>query len=91
MPEKNNEIKITFPEDLKEVTGIINVKGIADKKFKYVEIQMDLNGWEKANNVENWDYNLDTSKLEEGLHTVYARAYDNNYSKIKAIRINVKK
>ena len=88
--EKQDDIKIIYPKDLEEIQGIIKIEGIADENFKFVEVQVDLNGWEKASGVKNWNYLFDASNLEQGLHTVYARASDNiKYSKVKAVRINI--
>ncbi len=89
--EKTDEINIIYPQDLEEVQGTVNIKGKADKNFKFIEVQVDLNGWNKASGIENWNYLLDTSKLNSGIHTVYIRASDNiRYSKVKVIRINIK-
>ena len=88
--EKEEEIKIIYPRDLEEVKGLINITGEANKNFKFVEVQVDLNGWKKASGVTKWNYLLDSSNLESGSHVIYARASDNTkYSKIKAVRIRI--
>ena len=89
--ERADEINIIYPRDLEEVQRTINIKGKANPSFKFVEVQVDLNGWNKVSGTENWNYLLDTSKLSPGIHTVYIRASDNaKYSKVKAVRINIK-
>ena len=88
--EEEDEIKITYPRDLDEVKGLVNVAGKADKNFEFVELQIDLKGWEKASGVVNWNYSFDSSNLNPGIHVIYARASDNiRYTKIKAVRIKV--
>lgn len=89
--QKQEDVKIIYPKDLQEVKEIINVQGISNN-FESVEVQVDLNGWKKATGLNNWNYLLDTSELEPGLHTIYARAFNKtSTSKTKAVRIKVNK
>jgi hypothetical protein len=86
--EKEDDISIVYPKDLEEVNEIVNITGKANKNFKFVEAQIDLNGWRKASGVINWNYLLNSSNLEPGIHVIYARASDGiKYSKTKAVRI----
>ncbi|MEK6835012.1 MAG: hypothetical protein AABX61_01990 [Nanoarchaeota archaeon] len=87
----NDEITITYPQDLQNVNGIIKVEGMANEKFKSIEVKINLNEWQRAEGVKNWVYTLDTINLKNGLNIIYARGNDGiNYSKIKAVRINIK-
>lgn len=88
---KNDEITITYPQDLENINNIIKVKGTANEKFKFIEVKINLDEWQKAEGVENWVYTLDTNKLKNGLNIIYVRGNDGiNYSKIKAVRINIR-
>lgn len=85
-----DEIKIIYPRDMQEVSGNINIYGMASKKFSQIEIKVDFDSWQQANNIENWNFNLDTTKLSDGLHIIYVRGYSNEYSNNKVVRIIVK-
>jgi len=84
---KQDELKIISPKDLEKVNGIINVKGYADEKFDLVELRIDLNEWKKLDGIKSWDYLLDASKLNKGTHTIYIKASNKDYNKVKAVRI----
>jgi len=86
----DNVITIMYPIDRQFVSDKIIIRGLS-KDMKYIEIQIDLDGWKKVNGVNEWYYNIDTNNLENGQHVVYIRGYDGtSYSKVKAVRINVK-
>jgi hypothetical protein len=92
MPPVPPEIEITFPKDNEEVFGIINIKGWAgagDSRVNIldIEIKIDNGDWLSAR-VEfhntsypqiNWSFELDSTKLLNGTHTIYARTIDDEY------------
>lgn len=86
---KEDTITILSPLDKEDVSNIIIIRGTSSN-LQYVELQIDLNGWNKVNGVSEWYYNLDTRELENGDHVIYIRGYDGEkFTKIKAVRINV--
>jgi hypothetical protein len=87
--QKQDELKIIYPKDLENVNGAIEIRGVAEENFDLIEIQIDLNGWNKAQGVKKWNYFLETSDLEKGIHTIYVRASNKDHNKIKAVRIKI--
>jgi len=89
-------IEITEPENGSVVKGSIIIKGKAwdedgNETLQKVEIRIDDGEWRNATGTLNWTYNLDTKKLKNGNHTIYARSYDGkDYSNIDSITIEVK-
>jgi len=75
--------------------GGIVIKGKAwdidgNETLQKVEIKIDDGEWKNVTGIFNWAYTLDTKKLENGNHTIYARSYDGkNYSNIVSIKIEV--
>ncbi len=79
-------IQITYPDNGSTVSGSIKVEGVAsdtDGSVTLVEMKIDDGIWQIANGTTSWNYDIDTTKLSDGNHVIYARAYDGkNYSKI---------
>ena len=73
---------ITNPQINQRVPGNLNIVGtcIDDDAVGYVEIVLDGNEERpiRAEGTEFWSYYLDTSKLEEGLHTIAVTGIDIN-------------
>ena len=80
-----SDLIINYPNDLEEVSGVINVNGKANPNYKEIYYRIDLSEWELANGVSKWNFDLDTTKLSKGLHVIYVKAED----KVKAVRIKV--
>ncbi|UCE36873.1 MAG: hypothetical protein JSW00_15410 [Thermoplasmata archaeon] len=62
-----------------EVSGTITIQGTAsdvDGEITKVEIQIDNGEWEEIEGTSDWSYELDTTKLENGEHTIRIRVYD---------------
>ena len=87
---------ITYPTNGTTVNGIVTIQGSAsdedgDETIQKVEVKIDNGKWLIATGTLNWAYTLDTTKLENGNHTIYARSYDGKeYSKIASITVEVK-
>lgn len=74
-------VSISSPSSGQTVSGTLDVEGNAhdpdgDNELVRVEVQIDDEGWEDATGTTDWTYDLDTSPLSEGTHTVHARSYD---------------
>jgi hypothetical protein len=74
------EVTITSPLDNEVVSGIIIVRGKAyDPLYAIlrVELKIDPGGvWVDATGTRSWTYRLDTTKLSDGTHEIYVRAYN---------------
>ncbi len=75
-------IMIDYPTHLSTVKGIINIYGNASSdngQIQQVEIQFD--GGENItvfNGSANWSYNWDTKTVNNTIHSISVRCYDNN-------------
>jgi hypothetical protein len=72
-------VVFSTPEDNERVSGVIIVKGAAvdpDGDIQKVEIKIDDGRWETADGKETWTYELDTTSLVDGEHTITVRAFD---------------
>ena len=78
-----DDLKITYPSDLQEVSGIITVRGEASDKYDKIYYRIDLDDWKEANGISKWSFILDTTKLSKDLHVIYIKAGE----KTKAVRI----
>jgi len=86
---KEDTITILSPLDKENVSNITIIRGTSNN-LQYVELQVDLNGWNRVNGVNEWYYSLNTKELENGNHVIYVRGFDGEkFTKIKAVRIKV--
>ena len=86
-------IEIEYPHNNSIVNGTIEIKGkaVSDKPIEKIEIKIDFSSWITINGGEEWSYLWDTTKVSNGLHTIYARGYNGySYSNIKSIQVTVK-
>jgi cyclophilin family peptidyl-prolyl cis-trans isomerase len=86
-------IIVTYTPSLEDVSDTITISGLAfdmDGDVEKVEIKIDDGSWKPANGSTNWNYELDTTKLSDGEHTIKVRVYDGEfYSDESSIKINV--
>lgn len=91
-------VNITYPTEGQTVNGTITIDGTAnDPEYLgcIVEIKIDAGSWQLAGTFDYmpyaiWFYEWNTTTVPNGLHTIYARAYDGlNYSGIKAVNVYV--
>ncbi|UCE36017.1 MAG: hypothetical protein JSW00_10685 [Thermoplasmata archaeon] len=62
-----------------KVSGTITIEGTAsdeDGDITQVEIQIDSGSWEEAEGKTGWSFQLDTTELSDGEHTITIRATD---------------
>lgn len=90
-------ISIINPKNNAEVSDTIMISGSAsdsDGNVTNVELRFDDNNWfnvsiGSASSLE-WNYTWDTKNVENGMHTIHARAYDGeNYSATISVDVNV--
>ena len=87
-------IIIDNPSNGEEITGICEIKGRASAsegdEVLNVEIKIDNGDWISVDGTTIWSYSLDTTILDEGTNTIYARSYDGNYySNTRSLLVNV--
>ncbi|UCG69015.1 MAG: hypothetical protein JSV09_14710, partial [Thermoplasmata archaeon] len=69
-------ILITEPSDMSTVSGSITVKGVVRTSAEGepagdVKIKIDSGSWEDVSGSTSWTYDLDTTTLSAGEHTIY--------------------
>ncbi|MBU2634030.1 MAG: hypothetical protein KJ674_02185 [Nanoarchaeota archaeon] len=85
----NDDLTILSPLDKGVVSGLIIIGGLSNN-LEYVDLQIDLDGWNKVNGVDEWYYSLDTKELDNGDHVLYVRGFDGEkYTIVRAVRIKV--
>jgi hypothetical protein len=78
-----------------EVSGATNISGTAsdpdgDSELVNVEVKIDSGTWQNATGTTSWIYELDTTSLSNGQHSLYFRSYDGaEYSSIKQLNVTV--
>ena len=99
LPGQNNPptTMIHNPVNNAEVSGNVTISGTAsdtDGNIMNVELRIDDNDWFNVpitvSSSLNWDYSWNTKNVENGKHTIYAKAYDGkNYSVVQSVDVNV--
>ena len=95
MPPSENQpptINITSPSDGETVSGKINITGSAsdDESVKNVEVRIDDGSPDDAVGTTSWSYSWNTTTVENGNHSIYARGYDGeDYSPIASVTVKV--
>ena len=62
-----------------EVYGSITIYGIVEigaGDLERVEYKIDLNDWELAEGTYSWEFQWDTTSMNNGQHTIYIRSFD---------------
>jgi len=77
-PNPAPEAAITEPTEAEAIGGTIKIKGSSsdDSDVVKVEVRIDGGAWMEADGTTAWSYEVDTSKMEEGNHTVEVRSFD---------------
>jgi len=87
-------VTIDQPVEGGEFSGTIQLSGTAgdlDGAVEKVELSVDGGGWEEVEGTDSWSYQLDTTKLEDGEHTLAVKAFDGErYSDEENLTITVK-
>ena len=92
-PPQNTTIKIniTTPASGENVSGDVRIAGEvhATANIEGVQVRVDNREWNNATGDLSWYYYLDTTKLENGNHTVRARVLTDQGNATDAIIIRV--
>jgi hypothetical protein len=84
---------ISSPSSGAKLSGAATISGSSsdsDGVVEQVEVKVDSGNWNQVTGTESWSYNLDTTGISNGAHTVYARAYDgDDYSQEVSVSIEV--
>jgi hypothetical protein len=79
---------ITGPPYGSEQEGSVNVTGTASEDTESVEVRVDGGEWQAVDGTTEWSYELDTTELPEGSHTIEVRSFNgDHYSKLQELRI----
>lgn len=72
------EVVITDPPSGAEVSGTFHIKGTASDDLSLTEVHLSIDGgeWIPVSEETVWSYELDTTTLAYGDHSVEARAWD---------------
>jgi hypothetical protein len=79
---------ITYPTNGTTVKGTIKVLGTASNNslpLSVVKIRIDNGTWVTAIGLDNWNFNLETTKLAKGIHRIEAKSFTANLSSETAI------
>ena len=89
-------VNITSPVDGAEVNGTVEITGLfsdPDSSVESVQVRIDDGQWLGAHMAAAaalWNISWDTSSVQDGLHTIFARASDGaQYSSLAAISVIV--
>lgn len=86
-------IEITKPAEGAKVFGLIEVAGTSsdtDGSVELVQIMIDDDKWIDLEGIAEWSYQIETTNLSNGPHTISVRAYDGeNHSEEASITLEV--
>jgi N-acetylneuraminic acid mutarotase len=89
----NLSVNISYPSENALLSGSITVIGsasVTNETIYNVQIRIDSDSWITTNGTESWSYDLDTTDLKEGIHTISVRCYDGvGYSSIEMRNVTV--
>ena len=88
-------LTIISPPNNSEVSGNISINGTASDEngnntIEFVEVSIDSSDWESVNGTNKWDYQWNTTTVENGEHSLRFRAYDGElHSDIQELILDV--
>jgi hypothetical protein len=84
---------ISSPSSGVKLSGAATISGTSsdsDGTIEMVEVRIDSGSWKEAVGTTSWSYELDTTSISNGAHTIYARAYDgSDHSSLASVNIEV--
>jgi hypothetical protein len=86
-------IVITNPSQGELISGTVVIEGTAadsDSQVQRVDVRIDDGTWITAQGTESWSIPWDSTTVENGIHSIWARSYDGlDYSLELEISVNV--
>ena len=88
-------VSISNPLDGQTISGTIMINGTAsdpdgNEELRKVEIKIDNGSWITVTGKTSWSYEWDTTTVENGNYTIYAKSYDGEkYSATKSVTVKV--
>jgi hypothetical protein len=85
-------VTVTSPEEAMTYSGTLEVAGTAtdDVSVERVEVRVVPGTWSTVEGSTTWTYELDTTSLSTGTHTLDARSYDGyEYSAVASVSFDV--
>jgi len=73
-------VEILKPTKNQMVSDIFIINGVADDDINVtsVQVRIDNGNWVNTKNTNEWELIWDTKQHQDGLHTIYVRAFDEN-------------
>ena len=88
-------VAITTPHDGATISGTYTIVGSSsdvDGVVELIEVRVDQGSWisQGVSGKNPWTYTVDTTQLPDGVHTIWARAYDGeDFSQPVSVRVIV--
>jgi len=87
-------VEISSPSEDETVSGMITIQGTAvdsDGTVSLVEVKIDEDSWNIASGTTSWSHPWDTTMVNNGEYTIYARSRDNDdaYSMLRFVTVTV--
>ncbi len=86
-------VGILSPSEGQDLKGNVTASGLAEKGGRdvtLVQARIDSGEWMNASGTRGWQFTLDTTRLQNGRHTIQVRAFDGtNYSDPASRTVNV--
>ncbi|TET89695.1 MAG: hypothetical protein E3J35_08925 [Methanomassiliicoccales archaeon] len=78
-------------ETISDRSVMLGIASDPDGTVEFVEVRVDSSGWARAIGTTSWSYELDTTLLSDGRHTIYARSFDGtDYSALATLTVTIK-
>lgn len=71
-------VTVTTDVDGEELSGTVRIEGTASGDVESVEVRIDNQLYETAEGTSSWYFDIDTSKLSRGDHSLTVRAYSDS-------------
>jgi hypothetical protein len=86
-------IRIISPTNGTIINGTVTISGTAadiDGIIEFVQIKIGTGSWQNVTGTTAWSYLWDTSQINNGVYTIYARAYDgSDFSELASVTLFV--
>jgi len=74
-------VTVDSPQNESEVSGLVEIRGSAsdeDGTVELVEVSFDGETWYETQGTDDWQYNWDTSQVDDGVYDIKIRAWDDH-------------
>jgi hypothetical protein len=71
-------VTVTTDIDGKEISGVTTIEGTASQDASTVEVRIDGKTYATADGTTSWQFDIDSTKLSDGKHTLSVRSFSNS-------------